>query len=259
MATEHSGGGDPRRTITLLWGIGKGPTRGPKPALSVGRIAGAAIEVADADGMGALSMRRVAERLGISTMSLYTYVPGKAELVDVMLDTAFGEVADSEKTEPAGWRAGLGWIARENWALYHRHPWMLQVATVSRPPLGPNVFAKYDRELRVVDGIGLTEVEMDSVLALVLEHAQGAARRSVEAAEAEKRTGRTDYEWWLANEPLLEEVFDPDLYPTASRVGHAAAEVYGSAYDPEYAFEFGLQRLLDGIETLVRARSERPG
>jgi AcrR family transcriptional regulator len=253
MVLEYSGGGDPKRTMALLWGIGKKPTRGPKPGLSVGRIVGAAVEVADAEGLGALSMRRVADRLGIGTMSLYTYVPGKAELIDVMLDTVLGEVAESGDVEP-GWRAGLERIAHDNWALYHRHPWMLQVAVTSRPPLGPNVIAKYDRELRSVDGIGLTEVEMDSVLALVLEHVQGAARRSVEMAEGQKRTGKTDEEWWLANEPLLERVFDPDLYPTASRVGPAAADAYGSAYDPEYAFEFGLQRILDGVETLVRSR-----
>ena len=253
MVLEYSGSGDAKRTMALLWGIGKKPRRGPKPGLSVGRIVGAAIEVADAEGLGALSMRRVADRLGIGTMSLYTYVPGKAELIDVMLDTVVGEVAESGDVEP-GWRAGLERIARDNWALYHRHPWMLQVVATSRPPLGPNVIAKYDRELRAVDGIGLTEVEMDSVLILVLEHAQGAARRSVEVTEAEKRTGKTDNEWWLANEPLLEKVFDPNLYPTASRVGSAAADAYGSAYDPEYAFEFGLQRILDGVETLVRSR-----
>jgi AcrR family transcriptional regulator len=239
--------------MALLWGLGKKPTRGPKPGLSVGRIVGAAVEVADAEGLAALSMRRVADRLGIGTMSLYTYVPGKAELIDLMLDAVLGEVAESGYVE-LEWRAGLERIARDNWALYHRHPWMLQVAATSRPPLGPNVIAKYDRELRTVDGIGLTEVEMDSVLILVLEHVQGAARRSVEVAEAEKRTGMTDEEWWLANEPLLEKVFDPDLYPTASRVGPAAAGAYGSAYDPEYAFEFGLQRILDGVETLVRSR-----
>jgi AcrR family transcriptional regulator len=239
--------------MALLWGIGKKPTRGPKPGLSVGRIVGAAVEVADAEGLAALSMRRVADRLGIGTMSLYTYVPGKAELIDVMLDAVLGEVAESGDVE-LGWRAGLERIARENWALYHRHPWMLQVATTSRPPLGPNVIAKYDRELRAVDGIGLTEVEMDSVLILVLEHVQGAARRSVEMAEGQKHTGKTDEEWWLANEPLLEKVFDPDLYPTASRVGPAAADAYGSAYDPAYAFEFGLQRILDGVEALVRSR-----
>ena len=253
MVLEYSGSGDPKRTMALLWGIGKKPTRGPKPGLSVGRIVDAAIEVADAEGLAALSMRRVADRLGIGTMSLYTYVPGKAELIDIMLDTVLGEVVESGDVD-LRWRAGLERIARENWALYHRHPWMLQVAVMSRPPLGPNVISKYDRELRAVDGIGLTEVEMDSVLILVLEHVQGAARRSVEMAEGQKRTGKTDEEWWLANEPLLEEVFDPDLYPTASRVGQAAADAYGSAYNPEYAFEFGLQRILDGVEALVRSR-----
>ena len=253
MAPEYSGSGDPRRTMALLWGIEKRPTRGPKPTLSVEQIVGAAVEVADAEGLGALSMRRIADRLGIGTMSLYTYVPGKAELIDVMLDAVLGEAAGPDVTT-GEWREKLEAAARGNWALYHRHPWVLQIATTSRPPLGPNTIAKYDRELRAVDGIGLTEVEMDSVLALVLEHAQGAARRSVEAAEAEKRTGKTDYEWWTANEPLLEKVFDPDLYPTASRVGPAAAEAYGSAYDPEYAFEFGLQRVLDGVEALVRSR-----
>ena len=106
MVLEYSGGGDPKRTMALLWGIGKKPTRGPKPGLSVGRIVGAAIEVADAEGLAALSMRRVADRLGIGTMSLYTYVPGKAELIDVMLDTVLGEVAESGDVEP-GWRAGL--------------------------------------------------------------------------------------------------------------------------------------------------------
>lgn len=239
--------------MELLWGLEKKPGRGPRPGLSVGRIVGAAMEVADAEGLAAVSMRRVADKLGVGAMSLYTYVPGKAELVDVMLDAAMGEV-DEPVGVDGGWRAGLGRVARENWALYHRHPWVLQVAAAGRPPLGPGVIAKYDRELRVVDGIGLSEVEMDSVLALVLEHAQGAARRSVEAERAERSTGKTDYEWWLANEPLLEKVFDPERYPTAARVGPASSEAYQAAYDPDYAFEFGLERILDGIEVLIGER-----
>ena len=145
------------------------------PKLSVGRIVGAAISRRCRGAWGVIHAAR-RRQAGIGTMSLYTYVPGKAELIDVMLDTVLGEVAESGDVEP-GWRAGLEKIARDNWALYHRHPWMLQVAVTSRPPLGPNVIAKYDRELRAVDGIGLTEVEMDSVLALVLEHVQ--ARRGV--------------------------------------------------------------------------------
>jgi AcrR family transcriptional regulator len=255
--TEHTGGGDPTRTMALLWGARKRPSRGPKPGLSVEEIVREAIETADEEGLAALSMRRVAERLGISTMSLYTYVPGKGELIDLMLDTVMGEAAKPNDAA-GGWRERLEMVARENRALYRRHPWLLHVVAASRPPLGPNVIAKYDHELRAVEGIGLTEVEMDSVLTLVLGHVEGTARRAVEASQAEKRTGMTDDEWWSANAPLLEKVFDADRYPTAARVGAAAGAAYEAAYDPEHAFEFGLQRVLDGIEALVRARSAQP-
>jgi AcrR family transcriptional regulator len=258
VATEYSGSGDPRRTMELLWGVERRPTRGPKPGLSVGEIVQAAIEVADAEGLGSLSMRRVADRLGVSTMSLYTYVPSKAELLDVMLDAVMGEEVRPNDAA-GGWRERLELVARENWALIHRHPWMLQVAAMSRPPLGPNVIAKYDHELRAVDGIGLTDVEMDSVITLVLGYVQGVARDAVEASQAERRTGMTDDEWWLANAPLLEKVFDAERYPTAARVGTAAGAAYEAAYDPEHAFEFGLQRVLDGIEAFVQARSTQPG
>ena len=243
--------------MALLWGLKKGPSRGPKPGLSVERVVRAAIEVADAEGLSALSMRRVAERVGVSTMSVYTYVPGKGELLDLMLDEVMGEAVGPDETG-GGWREELEMVAGRNWELYHRHPWVLQVAATSRPPLGPNVIAKYDRELRAVDGIGLTEVEMDAVLTLVLGHTDNSARRSMEAAEAQKRTGRTDDEWWSANAPLLEKVFDARRYPTAARVGPAAGAAYEAAYSPEHAFEFGLQRVLDGIETLVRSRPEQP-
>jgi hypothetical protein len=97
------------------------------------------------------------------------------------------------------------------------------------------------------------------VLTLVLRYVQGAARDSVEASRAEQRTGMTDDEWWSANAPLLEMVFDAGRYPTAARVGVAAGKAYGAAFDPGHAFEFGLQRVLDGIEAFVRARSAQPG
>lgn len=262
MATEYSGGGDPARTMALLWGTAKKPTRGPKQGLSVEGIVRVAIEAADAEGLEALSMRRVAKRLGVSTMSLYTYVPAKAELVDVMLDAVMGEAtrpADAADAAGGGWRRRLEAVARENRALYLRHPWVLQIAATSRPPLGPNVMDKYEHELRAVDGIGLSDVDMDSVLTLVLGYVEGAARREVEAARAEERTGKTDEEWWRANAPLLEKVFDAGRYPTAARVGAAAGAAYEAAYDPERAFEFGLQRVLDGIGTFVRQRTARRG
>lgn len=252
---KHYGGrGDPARSMALLWRGESAPARGrgPRPGLTVDRIVAAAIELADADGLAALSMRRVAERLGVGTMSLYTYVPSKAELVDLMYDTACGSVR--RETSPGGWRERLARTARASWDLYLRHPWMLQVMAMSRPPLGPNSIAVYDHDLRAVDGIGLTDLEMDSVVSMVSVYVQGAARTAIEAAGSARDTGMTDEEWWATYGPLLEKVFDPERYPVAARVGAAAGEAHQSAYDPEHGFEFGLARLLDGIEVLVRSR-----
>jgi AcrR family transcriptional regulator len=254
VTTEYTGGGDPVRTIALLWGRQKQPTRGPKPGLSVDQIVAAAIALSDDEGLPALTMRRVADRLGASAMSLYTYVPTKAELLDLMVDAVVAETAEDDAGDEC-WRSRLERVARRNWALYRRHPWLLQVAAQSRPPLGPQTIAKYDRELRALEGIGLSEVEMDSVLSLVLGHVEGAARRASEATEAERRTGMSDDQWWRAVSPLLAEVFDPERYPTAARVGAAAGAAYQAAFDPGHAFEFGLQRVLDGVAVLVEARS----
>lgn len=254
MASEYSGGGDPARSMALLWRTTERTSRKGKPDLSVDRIARVAIEVADAEGLGALSMRRVAERLGVGTMSLYTYVPGKAELIDVMLDTVQAETARPDDV-PGGWRGRVERIARENLALNRRHPWLLQVSTV-RPGLGPNMIAKYDYELAALDGIGLTDVEMDATLMLLLGHVQVAARGLVDAAQVESSSGITDEQWWAANAPLLSRVMDPRRYPTAVRVGAAAGEAYGAG-DPEHVFTFGLARILDGIEKLVTDRATR--
>ncbi|MET8007715.1 TetR/AcrR family transcriptional regulator [Nonomuraea glycinis] len=256
MTVEYSGKGDPARSLALLWRTSERASRKGKPDLSVDRIVRAAIEVADAEGLQALSMRRVAERLGVGTMSLYTYVPGKPELLDVMLDTVYGETARPEEV-PGGWRGRLEVIARENWQLYLRHPWLLQVAA-SRPVLGPNVTAKYDYELRAVDGIGLTDVEMDSVITLVAGFVHGTARGAVEAAQAESRTGLSDEQWWAAHAPFFSRIADIERFPTAARVGQATGEALGAAYSAEHAFEFGLQRVLDGIEALVSGRAGRP-
>jgi AcrR family transcriptional regulator len=251
VAIEYSGSGDPRRSIELLWGVrDERPRRGPKPRLTVERIVTVATEIADAEGLAALSMRRVAEQLGVSPMSLYTYVPGKAELVDLMLDRAYGEIARAEDA-PGGWRDRLERRARADRELYRRHRWMLQVGT-SRPALGPNALAKYEHDLRAVSDAGLSDVEMDSVVTLVAQFVQGSVRSEVEAAESERSSGMTDEQWWAASAPVLAEVVDAGRYPLAARVGSAAGETHRAAYSPTHAFEFGLARVLDGIEAFVR-------
>jgi AcrR family transcriptional regulator len=247
--TEFSGSGDPARSIALLW---RTTERAGRSGLSVDRIVEAAIAVADEEGLGALTMRRVAERLGVGTMSIYTHVPSKAELIDVMLDTVLAEVTGPDHVD-GSWRERLAGIAYDLRALYLRHPWLLQVAT-ARPPMGPNLIAKYEYELRAVDGIGLSDVEMDAVVTLIDGFVHGAVRRAIDAAEVERRTGLTEEQWWYRQAPLLERVLDPARFPLAVRVGTAAGEEHQAAYDPEHAFAFGLQRVLDGIEALVRER-----
>jgi AcrR family transcriptional regulator len=258
VTTDYSGAGDPARSLPLLWRDQKRPTRGPRPGLSVDKVVAAAVELADAEGLAALSMRRVADKLGVGTMSLYTYVPGKAELLDLMLDTVLAEEARPDAAD-ADWRTGLEQRAREDWALFHRHPWVLQIAP-GRALLGPNETDLFEASLRVVDGIGLSGTEMVLVVSLVADFTRGAAQTAVGAAQAERRTGISDEEWWKAREPLFDRYFDPARFPTVTRVGAEGAFAQPPG-DGEYTvawaregFEFGLRRLLDGIENFVEAR-----
>jgi len=252
MPTEYSGSGDPQRTIDLLWGVRR-PRRGPKPSLSGDQVVSTAIQLADRDGLGGLSMRRLAEELGITAMSLYGYVPSKAELLDVMADRAYAEIP-ARGRPAAPWQATLTALAERHWALLLSHPWLLQIAA-SRPLLGPSLTAFYDAELAAVDGLGLTDVDLDLIVSLLDDYVRGAARGAVEAAEAQARTGVSDQQWWQTYGPLLAEVLDPARYPTAIRVGAAAGAEYGAAHDPARSFRFGLRRIIDGIEAFIAAAS----
>lgn len=248
-STEHSGSGDPRRTVELLWGVRGPASRGPRPKLTIPDITRAAVALADRAGLTAVTVRKVAAELGVSPMSLYTYVPGKAELLDLMLDSVYAELP-MEHGVGTGWRERLERVARDNHALHQRHPWMSWIA-LNRPVMGPNLIAKYDHELRSLEGTELDDVQLDAVLTLVLGFVRNAVRDAEEARAAVERTGMDDQRWWAEYGPALAEVLDPARYPTAARVGSAAGETHGSAYGPEYAFEFGLARVLDGVAVLV--------
>ncbi|GAA3161989.1 TetR/AcrR family transcriptional regulator [Planomonospora alba] len=244
---------DPARSLALLWGSHTKPGRS---GLTVRAIVDAAIGIADAEGLDALSMRHVAERLGVGTMSLYTHVPGKTELTDLMVDTAYGELyadVDEPSSRPGGWRGALEFVAARNWDLYRRHPWMLQLVG-ARPVLGPNASLKYEAELRPLDGIGLSDVEMDSVLTLVLTHVEGTARVRASLDQVQQATGMSETEWWLASAPVLDKVMDASRFPVASRVGEAAGQAHQGAVDPAHALAFGLARILDGVAGLIAGR-----
>ncbi|BCJ35442.1 TetR family transcriptional regulator [Actinocatenispora thailandica] len=242
---ELTGGGDTAKTLRLLWGEVAPPRRGPRPGLAVADVVAAATAVADSDGLAALTIRRVAERLGVSAMTVYTYVPGKAELLDLMADAAYQAM---ERADTAGldWRERLTAVATENRQLCRDHPWMAELYT-ARPTLGPGLMAKYEHELAAFDGLDLPDVTRDDALTYLLGFVYANARDERAATAA---TG-TDQQWWEQAGPLLARIFDPTAYPRAVRVGAAAGAERGSAYDPAQAYEFGLARVLDGLGELI--------
>ncbi len=253
MTTQRTGAGDPAHTLRLLW---RDPAtvsrRGPRQSLNLDTVIGTAIRLADAHGLDALTMRQVADALGVATMTLYTYVPGKAELLDLMLDAAYAAMARTD-TSGQPWPARLTAIAEENKALYAAHPWAATVSTI-RPPLGPGQMAKYEHELSAIDGLGLDDVDMDDVLTYLLGFVQATARAAADAHAAVADSAIDDSQWWAANGPLLAKVFDENTYPTAARVGAAAGTAHASTYNPEHAYRFGLDRLIDGIDVLIRSK-----
>lgn len=253
--TDRTSAGDPARTLELLWRA-PGDTRtnrGPKQRTTVDEVVGAAIDLADSAGLGGLTMRAVATRLGIATMATYTYVPGKAELLDLMLDTVHARMPRPDLSGMP-WRARVSTIAAENRNMLERHPWVASLAT-TRPPLGPGTMAKYDHELGAFDGLGLTDLQMDAALTYVLGFVASVARIAIDTRRAGVDSGITDQAWWERAGPLLAKVFDADRYPLAARVGAAAGHAHDSAYDAEHAYEFGLARVLDGLAPVIEAAS----
>jgi len=251
---EHAGGGDPTVTLRLLWREADPvPRRGPRRGLSLEAVVGTATGLADAEGLDALTMRRVAAELGVAPMTLYTYVPAKAELLDLMLDAAYAAMPLAD-TSALGWRARLASVAAENRALFDRHRWAAEVST-ARPPLGPGQLAKYEHELAAFDGLGLDEVTIDAALTHLLDCVRACARAESQVRAMRPPGAGDDRSWWAVNAPLLQQVLDPERYPRAVRVGSAAGAAHGAAHSLAHAYEFGLARVLDGLTVLIKRGS----
>lgn len=238
------GGGQVSATaMDLLWGTKPAAARGRKPGMTVDRIVATAVELADREGLDGLSMRRVADALGVGTMSLYRYLPSKAELLELMADAVMGE-ADLPTPHPDGWRAGLERFARASLVGYQRHPWLMSMS-LTRGLMGPHQTAQLDALLRVISGTGLSNGEMMATVGLITSYVQGRARQLSDAAGTEARTGVTDAQFWTEFAPLLDPHLTADRFPTLSGIWKDA--------DFEWLdeFDFGLQRVLDGIEAYV--------
>ncbi|MGC0415436.1 TetR/AcrR family transcriptional regulator [Embleya sp. AB8] len=241
-----TGSGDLARSLELLWGLDRKPARGPKPALTLDAIVTTAIAVADAEGLDAVSMRRVAAELGAGTMSLYRYVPGKAELLDLMVDRVNAPGDGAEFPPDVGWRGALEVVARGIWRMYARHPWLLGVDQ-ARPVLGPNSLRALETTLAAIGDAALSDREKMTVLTILDGgYVSGMARTHLNTTHAAQRTGISDEQFWSAQAPILNQAMTSGSYPHLAALDQSAFTADGEA-----DFEFGLKLLLDGLETHI--------
>ncbi|GAA0621648.1 TetR/AcrR family transcriptional regulator [Kribbella sandramycini] len=233
--------------VALMWRLRDTPRRGPKPTLTLDEIVRAAIELADEENdLAAVSMARVAERLGNSTMALYRHVKSKDELLVLMSDAAL------EQPEPlpadVDWRTGLTFWADGVLAAIRKHRWYAKLP-ISGPPAGPNNLAWFDSALGALAGTGLPEEAKVGIVMGLITYVQGEIRMALDLSagfadnpDAFRLYGAT-----------LTRVVDPRQLPALAKVLDAGVfdEVNNFEDDAEQDFDFGLQLYLDGVAAFI--------
>lgn len=230
--------GDQAASVELLWGRRAEPRRGPKPALSLDRIVRTAIEIANAEGLAAVSMQRLADELGFTKMAMYRYLPGKSELVALMVDSALGPPPDLGSV-PGGWRPRLREWGMRLFASFREHAWALPATTGLRV-LGPNELGWTEVALAALAGTGLDGAEQLDTLALVSGHVRSLVQQTATAPHATWSMNERQYAAAIAE--LAHD--HADAFPALMRTLASAATSAGR----EQALEYGLDRILDGIE-----------
>ncbi|MGA2927889.1 MAG: TetR/AcrR family transcriptional regulator [Solirubrobacteraceae bacterium] len=252
MRSEHTPPLPPG--LDRLWGRRGGGTRGPKPGLSIDAIVETAVSIADAEGLDAVSMARVAKQLGFTTMSLYRHVTSKDELLQLMWN-ASAQGAEELALEGDGWRARL-----RNWALVQRatldrHPWITQMP-IAAPPMAPNSLTFVEKGLEALDTSGLADADKLRVIGLISSYTLSEARMAHDAARAaQHQTIPTDGgapapSWTF--EALLRELVDQPTYPRLHQIAWSAEIGENpSGFDEQEEYQFGLDRILDGVQALI--------
>ncbi|MFC0509272.1 TetR/AcrR family transcriptional regulator [Micromonospora costi] len=237
--------------IEAAWGLRERASKGPRPGLTLAGIVAAGVAVADAEGLAAVSMSRVAKELGAATMALYRYVGAKDELLTLMVDAAYGESPRASGQGP-DWRAALRRWAWAERAALHRHPWVVRVP-ISGPPLTPCQLSWMEDGLRCMDDTGLTAGEKMSVMLLVTGYVRNEVLLSVQIQEASESSGRRPDEIMPEYARRLARLADPVRFPALHAV--LASGAIDQDDDPDDEFAFGLDRILDGVEALVHGRA----
>lgn len=250
--------------VALLWGLRPAPRRGRRPTLSVEGITRAAVRIADTEGLGAVSMARVAKELGNATMALYRHVAGKDELLLLMADAALEPPPDL--TRAGDWRAQLTAWASLVLSMIRKHPWYREIP-LTGPPVGPRNLAWLDRALRALDGTGLEEADKLDVVTGLLPLVHGHARLSIDLSAGFAEDPESFGRGYAA---ALAAVVDPERFPALSRVIAAGVFEPSGPGAPEGAppdefdaldaeFRFTLNCYLDGVEAFMARRRAARG
>jgi AcrR family transcriptional regulator len=233
---------------------GEAPPRRVR-GLSQEDIVAAAMTVADAEGVGAVSMRRIARELGAGAMSLYWYVASKEELQDLMLEQVEAEI---EAPEPSGdWRGDLRTFARNARVALLRHQWAVELMAV-RPPAGPNDAHNADRLFGVFDGLELDMLTMVRLALTFATYITGAVRQEIREIQSERETAEamanlSAEELEAARDEFVRRIRDSGKYPRLARLMEADIDPDDPATRDE-RFEFGLEVVLDGLAARLPAR-----
>jgi AcrR family transcriptional regulator len=227
-----------------VWMRPEQPARGPRPSFSRAQLTEAAIRIADAEGLEAISMRRVAAEIGSGTMSLYRYISTKDDLIDLIIDAVAVEYIPPG-TEPTGdWRADLRALAVRSREAMHRHPWLAGLNGGARQGSGPNRIRLTETALSMVDGLGLSVDAMLTLVGTLFAYVNGFVAAELSETEALRRTGLTLAEWMEVQGPYIQSVLQSGDYPLFTRLTVEGGREYT---DSGERFAYGLDRLLDGI------------
>jgi AcrR family transcriptional regulator len=239
------------RGVALAWGVAVHPQRGPKRELSIGGIVDAAMAIADEKGLVGVSMSSVASALGFTTMSLYRYVSSKEDLLLLMQDQAIGQPTQNPLDAPT-WREGLTIWYRESLQMYSAHPWILDI-DITGLPSTPNNLAWMDRGLGVLAGTPLTHQEKLATVLVISGSArwEGFINRGYRARAAQTGVGPSERD--IADAHILNTLVTAERFPYL----HQAIQA-GVFTGDDNPFEYGLSRLLDGVEQRIAAVSAGP-
>ncbi|MFI6791322.1 TetR/AcrR family transcriptional regulator [Nonomuraea sp. NPDC050383] len=226
---------------------------GRRPGYSREQITRTAVRIADAEGVEAATMRRIAGELGTGAMSLYRYVPRRDDLFDLMIDLATGEIELPDG--PSGdWRGDLTLLARQIRAIGLRHPWLIALLT-SRPTLGPQLLRVHEFALSAFNGTGLDIDDMTGFVGMLNDYIHSAIRREIGWLEEARRTG-LDPERWKRDYmgPYVRQVVESGAFPLFNR---SVLDSRTAHLAPEERFHHGLDRILDAIAALIPSLRRR--